>query len=601
MQTPSPDAAGPASLASGVSRRRVIVVAGAALLAGVAIAALTLGPFVRRTPAPSAWSGVMLGGPQVSISPRPSPDGHLLAFVGNDVDDVLQLWVAKPESGNRIMLTHNRERGYVNSCSWSSDGNRIYYDRWFDGPKGIFSVPALGGEEQLVVEDAMFPEPLPDGSLLLVRINPENRRQLFRYWPDSGKLQGYAVQPTAAPSGPRSVRDGRRALVIGVATAPGADRGVHAWIVDVLSGELRRLPVDLSNVSNTSIAATWDGKRALIGFVSGSLYRVVSVPLDRSADQRPTALVTSTLSAFTIDAGSDDSIYVEQNDRPIELVRFTLGSSASGERSGRAGGVHVDRIATLASSGLATMQSDSFAVLPDGRAVWTEVNGGRKRVMVVEAGKDPVPLVSTSEETFGPMTAVGAGEVAFMIGSNGNPAIGLAALATGRITRQLSFDKGSVSSMAASPDGNTIYAVAEGLVWALPITGEAPRKIRSGDGVTVDIATQSLVVFVQKPGRNRLIRIPLAGGPEQEIAGSFRLGGVVDPGSIRNGRLVSPLAGPYWYWPPGIFDLATGRSERIPLDYKEDFHHMAWTPDGSVMAVAVGFRASIWKFTPEGK
>ena len=101
--------------------------------------------------------------------------------------------------------------------------------------------------------------------------------------------------------------------------------------------------------------------------------------------------------------------------------------------------------------------------------------------------------------------------------------------------------------------------------------------------------------------QNRLIRIPLSGGPEQEIAGSFRLGGGMDPGSIRNGRLVSPLAGPYWYWPPGIFDLATGKSERIALDYTEDFHHMAWTPDGRVMAVAVGFRGSIWKFTPEGK
>jgi hypothetical protein len=601
LSTPSADTVAAAS-SSAVSRRRVAPVAGAALFVGAVAAALALGAFVWRAPAPQSWNGVMLRGPQVSVSPRPSPDGNLLAFVGNDADDVLQLWVTKPESGNRIMLTHNRERGYVQSCSWSSDGNRIYYDRWFDGPKGVFSVPALGGEEQLVLEDAMFPEPLPDGSLLVVRINPENRRQLFRYWPDSGKLQGYAVQPITELSGPRSVRGGRLALVIGVATAPGADHGVHAWIVDLLSGELRPLAVDLSNAGNFSIAATWDGKGALIGFTLGSLYRVVGVPLDASpaANQRPTTLLTLTLSAWTLDAGPDDSIYIEQNDRPLELVRFAVGSAASDERSGRAGAVRVERIATLASSGQ-TMQGDYFAVLPDGRAVWTEINGGRKRVMVVEAGKDPVPLVSTNEETWGPMTAVGAGEVAFMIGSKGKPVIGLAALANGRITRQFPFDNGFVSGMAASPDGKTIYAVAEGLVWAVPVTGEAPRKIRSGDGVTVDTATQSLVVFVQQPGKNRLIRIPLAGGPEQEIAGSFRLGGAVDPGSIRNGRLVSALAGPYWYWPPGIFDLATGTSERIPLDYAEDFHHMAWTPDGKVMAVAVGFRGSIWKFTRDGK
>ena len=605
LNTPSADAGAAASssvVSRNTSRRLIAAVAGVALLVGAALAALTLGAFGSRAPAPRSWNGVMLGAPQVSVSPRPSPDGHLLAFVGNDNDDVLQVWVTKPESGNRIMLTHNRERGYVVICSWSSDGNRIYYDRWFDGPKGVFSVPALGGEEQLVLEDAWLPEALPDGTLLLVRTNAEHRQQLFRYWPDSGKLQGYAVEPTSEFSGPRSVRGGRRALVIGRATAPGVDHGVQALVVDLLSGAARRLDVDLSNASNISIAATWDGKSALIGFLLGSLYRVVGLPLDASAadNQRRTTLLTLTQTAFTLDAGPDDSLYIDQNDRPLELVRFSVGSSGPEGRSGRAGAVHVERIATLASSGQ-TMQGDYFAVLPDGRAVWTEINGGRKRVMVVEAGKDPVPLVSTNEETWGPMTAVGAGEVAFMVGSKARPAIGLAALSNGRITRQFPLDKGFVSSLAASPDGKTIYAVAEGLVWAVPVSGEAPRKIRSGDAVTVDIATQSLVVFAQQPGSSRLIRIPLAGGPEREIPGSFRLGGLIDPGSIRNGRLVSSLAGPYWYWPPGIFDLATGTSERIPLDYTTDFHHMAWTPDGKVMAVVVGFRGSIWKFTPEGK
>jgi hypothetical protein len=197
------------------------------------------------------------------------------------------------------------------------------------------------------------------------------------------------------------------------------------------------------------------------------------------------------------------------------------------------------------------------------------------------------------------MTAVGAGEVAFMIGSHDKPAIALAALANGRVMRRFAFDQGLVSSLAASPDGKTIYAVAGGLVWALPVTGDAARKIRSGDAVTVDAATQSLIVFVQQPGKTRLIRIPLGGGPEQEIPATFRVAGFVDPGSIRNGRLVAPLAGPLWYWPPGIFDLAKGTSERIPLVYTEDFHHLTWTPDGKIMAVALGFRSSIWKFTPD--
>jgi ribosome-binding protein aMBF1 (putative translation factor) len=61
-------------------------------------------------------------------------------------------------------------------------------------------------------------------------------------------------------------------------------------------------------------------------------------------------------------------------------------------------------------------------------------------------------------------------------------------------------------------------------------------------------------------------------------------------------RCPSPL---FWERVRGL--SAAGTSERIPLDYAQDFHHMAWTPDGKVMAVALGFRGSIWKFTPDGK
>ena len=75
----------------------------------------------------------------------------------------------------------------------------------------------------------------------------------------------------------------------------------------------------------------------------------------------------------------------------------------------------------------------------------------------------------------------------------------------------------------------------------------------------------------------------------------------IDSGSIRNGKLVAPMAAPTWYWPPGIFDLAAGKSARIPLDYNTDFHRMIWTPDGKIMAVGADYRATIWKFTPQRK
>lgn len=72
---------------------------------------------------------------------------------------------------------------------------------------------------------------------------------------------------------------------------------------------------------------------------------------------------------------------------------------------------------------------------------------------------------------------------------------------------------------------------------------------------------------------------------------------MIDNGGVRNGRLLAPGSSPTWYWPPAIFDLATGKSTRIPLAYVSDFHHMSWTPDGKVMACALVWRSNMWKFT----
>jgi hypothetical protein len=118
----------------------------------------------------AAWAGVRLGGPEIALAPRISPDGHTLAFLAME-QGLAQIAVMKPDTGNWTILTHKRNAGSIVELNWSADGSRIYFDRQLDAPLGIFSVPALGGEEQPVLEDAEHPEPLPDGSLLVVRLN----------------------------------------------------------------------------------------------------------------------------------------------------------------------------------------------------------------------------------------------------------------------------------------------------------------------------------------------------------------------------------------------------------------------------------------------
>ncbi|HQQ76667.1 MAG TPA: protein kinase, partial [Thermoanaerobaculia bacterium] len=140
------------------------------------------------------WSGVMLGGPEIAMVPRPSPDGRLVAFQAM-VDGQTQVAVMQPDSGDWTVLTRDRTRGVATSMSWSPDGTRIYYGRQDGVPRGVFSVPAVGGEERLVLEDARSPEVLADGSLLVHRLNEKRQPQLYRFWPDGGRLQAYTALP----------------------------------------------------------------------------------------------------------------------------------------------------------------------------------------------------------------------------------------------------------------------------------------------------------------------------------------------------------------------------------------------------------------------
>jgi hypothetical protein len=221
--------------------------------------------------------------------------------------------------------------------------------------------------------------------------------------------------------------------------------------------------------------------------------------------------------------------------------------------------------------------------------------------MIFEAGKDPVSLVNTAEETAAPVAAMGPSEVAFLIGPEPRRTIAVAAVASGRITRRIHFDKGAIKSLVSAPDGKTLYCVAGGMVWAIPRSGE-PTKIRAGDAVSIDPGGLALLVQEIQAPASRLVRMSLNGTAEQEIPreGSLAPAGRINAGSMgKDGRILSPLEGSAWLWVPGLIDSVTGRSTPIPVDYITDFHSIAWAPDGRVVAVGLDLRATMWRFQPE--
>ncbi len=545
-------------------------------IAGVVLG-LTAGVLLRPSPKPF-WTQKILGGPEIAWGPRLSPDGHTLAMLAM-VGDQSQVAIMRPDAGDWTVLTHDRKAGSVGALSWSADGSRIYYDRAKEVFQGVYSVPVLGGESRLMLENAGYPEALPDGSLLVARPNARHELQAVRFWPESGKLQEFAFQVAGTIARPfQTFPGGRAAAVIGGPIPMPAGQPVwQLYILDLTSGRARRLSTQ-KDVSNSTVAVTRDGRQVIFSPSGGPIQSIAVYGRSAATNLFPTPSLP-----LGIDTAPDGSIYLDQSERLTELVRIVKG--------------HAERFAS--SRALPNLQ---FTLLPDGRPVWTEATAGRRRLAVIERGKEPAPVILTSDETAAPVSTAGPGLLAAMLSGAGKIDIGIVSSATGRIVRRIPFDKGTVWSMAATPDGRTLYCVAAHGVWAVPAAGGTPVRIHDGDTVALDPDGKFLVVMATDPAGTRISQIPLTGGASREIVvhGDLRPTPYLGPRAIsRDGRMLDGLESDSWYYAPGLIDLSTGRATLIPTDLAGDYFSLNWTDDGQIMAIISQMRSAIWKFTPQ--
>jgi eukaryotic-like serine/threonine-protein kinase len=234
----------------------------------------------RRATSQPRWSGDLLGGSSIALCPHISPEGRTLAFQAM-VENQTQVAVMNPDSGNWTVLTHTKSSGVVQEIAWSPDGSKLYFDRVVSQPVGIYTVPSLGGDERLVLKGAGGPEALPDGSLLVWRIDPDRKSRICHFWPDSGRLQPLQgwIPPTLPVALIRVFPDGKEAVFFGM--TEGADASPHLYALDIASGKARRLAAQLP-IRQTSegfpLAPTPDNRSVLIDLPSGNLHQVVAVP-----------------------------------------------------------------------------------------------------------------------------------------------------------------------------------------------------------------------------------------------------------------------------------------------------------------------------------
>ena len=374
----------------------------------IAVLLVTAGFLAGRQPwatardiQPLAWRGERLGGSRVAMGPQVSPNGQTLAFQAM-VDGVTQVGVMNPQSGNWTVLSKDRSRGPAQVMSWSKDGSRIYFDRYFDVPRGVFGVPALGGDERLLLEDAMTPHALPDGSLLVTRINAERLVQWHRFWPDTGRVEGLpalAAPLSRLPSpSMRVFPDGREAVFVG--KPQGTDAADHLWIIDLTSGRTRRLAPDVTltyALWSFPLAISADGQSVLFIQPFGNLQHVVMVPRDGSPGVR--TLLTLTHRPVALDVGPDGSVYTDEPMQPSEVFRYTPETRA------------LERISLPP-----THEEGPVLPLRDNRLLLAMRTGGLDRIMLIAPGKEPVPFIETQEETAAPMAGWGLTKLCFLPG-----------------------------------------------------------------------------------------------------------------------------------------------------------------------------------------
>ncbi len=530
----------------------------------------------RQDAAAPTWKGEQLTGTGIVYGPRVSPDGKTLAFVAMEGVQS-QVAVMHPGSTNWTVLTHEKGRGEIDTVSWSHDGAKIYFAR----RTGIYSVPALGGDERLVVEQAMAAEALPDGSLLFARLNANRVYQLHRFWPDTGRLQALDVEIIPRI---RAFPDGREAVFIGRAlNAPKADYELVIFDLATSKLRIRALPKDV-HIASPTLAPSPGGKSIIALVRAGDLLQIADIA--RDGVSKPRALFSLSSPIWFLDAASDGAIYADQVERPFDVLRFPS-----------AGGIP-ERVVQAARGNYALP-------LADGRIAFEATIANRNTILISQPGKNPVPLVETEEETSGPITLVGKDLIALKMGKPGenykSRVVTLVSIADGRIVRNIEQTRGiGMSAMAASPDGKTIYYVAESKLWSVSPEGGEPKKLGFGDAVAVNPNGKDLVVTRAENNVVHFYRISLTGGPETQIPFSTNLvpNSSLAASAIRaDGKIAITILQPDSWWDePAILDPATGKVEKLNVPYSGDAFATAWTSDGRMIAQGLPIQGSIWRF-----
>jgi Tol biopolymer transport system component len=302
----------------------LIAVAALALAAGAAASWWLSGRDAPETASLAQAIVRITSDPGISTTPTVAAAGNLIAYASDrGGDGKLDIWVQPLPSGEPVQVTHGDADDL--DPHFSSDGSRIAFRSERDGG-GIYTVPALGGAEQLLVPKGREPHFSPDGkSIAYYTGGRGSSTQIFVVDVATGTVRRLAEDFLGAHD-PVWSPDGRFILFEGTReSADGESTQYDWWSIALDDGEAvpaeAREALGGTQFSGMSLS-TWvaNPERLLFTSGAGDSQGVWQVPFSSS-----TRTVAGKLQRLTAGTGLDDSPTVVAGEEGTRLY-FSSGS-----------------------------------------------------------------------------------------------------------------------------------------------------------------------------------------------------------------------------------------------------------------------------------
>ena len=297
------------------------------LAAGAGAARVWLMP--AASPAPLYRLAAMTSDLGVAAYPAVTPEGDLLAYASDRHDGTnFDIWVQPTAGGDPVRVT--TDPADDSSPAFSPDGSRIAFRSEREGG-GIYTVPALGGSERLLVPYGRTPRYSPDGAWLLYMTGGRGSRPEIFIMPAAGG-EPQRVAPDVLVWSDAVWSPDSHAVFL---NAVGADLAVEARMARVDARGVVREAARTSRleaiVRGAGLAVEhivdWRGDRVLFTAAVGSGGGLWSLPVDADSAASLRQIYSTTEQIGGVAMAADGRIFFAASTTRVSIAGIAVDGS----------------------------------------------------------------------------------------------------------------------------------------------------------------------------------------------------------------------------------------------------------------------------------